>query len=83
LFFECALAKFIWRVIQITFGLSIPLNIKHVFRKWEQRMNEKDKKLLYVGIGDIFWSIWLSRNDLIFNKIPISSYMKVMFRMTY
>jgi hypothetical protein len=66
LFFDCALAKFIWRVIQITFGLSIPLNIKHVFTEWVQRMNEKDKKLLYVGMGAIFWFIWLIHNDLCF-----------------
>jgi hypothetical protein len=54
LFFECALAKFIWSVIQITFGLAIPLNIKHVFSEWVQRMSEKDKKLLYVGMDAIF-----------------------------
>jgi hypothetical protein len=34
LFFDCALAKFIWRVIKITFGLSTQTNIKHVFRGW-------------------------------------------------
>jgi hypothetical protein len=34
LFFDCALAKFIWRVMHITFGLSIPNNIKHVFDGW-------------------------------------------------
>jgi hypothetical protein len=83
LFFECALTKFIWRVIEITFGLAIPLNIKHVFSELVQRMNEKDKKLLYVRMDAIFWSIWLSRNDLIFNKTPISFYMQVMFRVTY
>jgi hypothetical protein len=30
LFIDCVLAKFIWRVIQVTFGLSTPMNIKHV-----------------------------------------------------
>jgi hypothetical protein len=34
LFFDCALANFIWRVIQVTFGLLIPLNIKYVFGDW-------------------------------------------------
>jgi hypothetical protein len=83
LFFDCALAKFIWRVIQVTFGLSIPLNIKHVFGDWVQRMKEKDKKLLFVEMGAMFWSIWLSRNDIGFNKTPISSYVQVMLRATY
>jgi hypothetical protein len=83
LFFECVLAKFIWIVIQITFGLAIPLNIKHVFSELVQRMNEKDKMLLYVGMGTIFCLIWLSLNDLVFNKAPISSYMQVMFKATY
>jgi hypothetical protein len=75
LFFDCALAKFIWSVIQITFGLSTPTNIKHAFGVWVKKMNNKDKKLLLVGLGAMFWSIWLSRNDIVFNKTPISSYM--------
>jgi hypothetical protein len=31
LFFDLDLAKFIWRVIQIPFGLGQPNNIRHVF----------------------------------------------------
>jgi hypothetical protein len=42
LLFDCVLVKFIWRVIHITFGLSIPSNIKHVFGGWIQGMNDKD-----------------------------------------
>jgi hypothetical protein len=83
LFFDCALAKFIWRVMQITFGLSKLTNIKHVFGGWVQRMNDKDRKLLLVGVGAMFWTIWLSQNDIVFNKTPIYSCMQVVFRMTY
>jgi hypothetical protein len=83
LFFDCVLGKFIWRVMQITFGLSTLTNIKHVFGGWVQRMNDKDRKLLLVGVGDMFWSIWLSRNDIVFNKTSILSYMQVIFRATY
>jgi hypothetical protein len=43
-----------YRVIQVTFGLSTPMNIKHVFGGWVQRMNEKDKKLLFEGMCAIF-----------------------------
>jgi hypothetical protein len=83
LFFDCALAKFIWRVMQITFGLSAPTNTKHVFGGWIQRMNGKDRKLLLVRMGAMFWSIWLSQNNIVFNKTLISSYMQVIFRATY
>jgi hypothetical protein len=83
LFFDCVLGKFIWRVMQITFGLSTLTNIKHVFGGWVQRMNDKDRKLLLVGVGDMFWSIWLSQNDIVFNKTSILSYMQVIFRATY
>jgi hypothetical protein len=74
LFFDYVLTKFIWRVIQITFGLSTPMNIKHVFGGWVQRMNERQKVTIYRN-GVMFWSIRLSRNDKVFNKTSISSYM--------
>jgi hypothetical protein len=54
LFFDCVLAKFLWRVIQLTFGLTKPHTIKHVYGGWVQNMNEKNKRLLFVGMGAIF-----------------------------
>jgi hypothetical protein len=83
LFFDCALAKFIWRVININFGLSTLNNIRHVFDGWVQGMNDKDRKLLPVGVDAMLWSIGLSWNDTVFNKILISSYMQVIFRAIY
>jgi hypothetical protein len=41
-------------VMQITFGLSTPTNIKLVFGGWIQRMNDKDRKLLVVGVSTMF-----------------------------
>jgi hypothetical protein len=83
LFFDCVLAKFLWRVIQLTFGLTKPHNIKHVYGGWVQNMNEKNKRLLFVGMGTMFWLIWLSRNDIVFNKKSILFYMQVMFMAIY
>jgi hypothetical protein len=83
LFFDCAIAKFIWRIMNITFGLSTPINMHHVLGGWVQGMNDKDRKILLVGVGAMLWSIWLSRNDIVFNKTSISSYMHVIFRVTY
>jgi hypothetical protein len=31
-------------------------------------MDAKIKKILFVEIGVMFWSTWLSRNDIVFNK---------------
>jgi hypothetical protein len=57
LFFDCALAKFLWRFIQMAFGLSAPRNIKHVYGEWIQNMNNTNKRLLFVGLSTMFWSI--------------------------
>jgi hypothetical protein len=48
LLFDCVLAKFLWRVIQLTFGILAMNNIKHVFGGWVQRMNEKKTKNYYL-----------------------------------
>jgi hypothetical protein len=34
LFFDCNLAKFIWSVIQLTFGLGTRNNINNVYNAW-------------------------------------------------
>jgi hypothetical protein len=83
LFFDCVLAKFIWRIIQLTFGLGEPINVTNIYGAWAQNMNLRSKRLLYVGIGAMFWGMWLNRNDVIFNKTSISSYMQVIFRGTH
>jgi hypothetical protein len=31
----------------------------------------------------MFWAIWLSRNNVVFDKTPIQSYMQVIFRGTH
>jgi hypothetical protein len=83
IFFYCTLAKFIWRVIQLTFGLGPPNNIKNVFGAWVHNTNSANRQLLFVGIGVMLWAIWLNRNDVVFNKTLISSYMQVIFRGTH
>jgi hypothetical protein len=50
------------------FGLSAPQNIKHVYGDWIQNMNKTNKRLLFVRLDTMFWSVWLSRNDIVFNK---------------
>jgi hypothetical protein len=49
-FFDCDLVKFIWRLIQISFGLGQPNSIRHVFETWVQNMNTRKRQLFLVGI---------------------------------
>jgi hypothetical protein len=34
-------------------------------------MNDKDRKLLLVGVSVMFWSIWLSQNNIVFNMVGV------------
>ena len=46
-------------------------------------VDKKRSKLILVGASAICWALWLSRNDLVFNKSPSISYMQVIFRATH
>jgi hypothetical protein len=83
LFFECVLTKFIWRVIHLASGLPPPNNIRHMFGGWVYVMNPKERQIFLVGICVMLWAMWLSRNDVVFNKVSISSSMHVIFQGTY
>jgi hypothetical protein len=80
LFFDCALAKFVWRVVYLVAGLPPPNNIRHMFGSWVCNMNKNDRHIFLVGVGAMLCAIWLSCNDVVFDKIPISSSIQVIFR---
>jgi hypothetical protein len=83
LFFNCELAKFIWRVIHLVSGLPPPNNIRYMFRAWVHDMNSSNKQIFLVGLGAMLWVILLNHNDVIFNKISISSSKQVIFSGTH
>jgi hypothetical protein len=43
-------------------------------------MGRKIRKLLLIGVAALIWSIWTSRNDIVFDNIPTKTYMQVLFR---
>lgn len=46
LFFECHVAKFLWRIVFISIGLQIPHNFPKMFGDWLVAMNSKAKKYI-------------------------------------
>jgi len=49
LFFDCHVAKFMWRVVQYTFDLSPPQSITHLFGNWLRSVGTKLKQKLLTG----------------------------------
>jgi hypothetical protein len=71
-----------YQLVYIATGLAPPNNIRHMFGAWVCDMNSRDRKIFLLGIGAMLWAIWLSCNDVVFDKIPISSSTQVLFKGT-
>ena len=83
LFFDCYMASNIWRLIYYALKIDSPVSINHIIGSWGSNMSPGYKKLLLSGISALFWSIWLSRNEVAFNHKPIPSILQVIFRGTH
>jgi hypothetical protein len=70
-----------WRVTHLTLGLVPPNNNRNqndiVLN--QNDMNSKERLLLYVGTAAMLCVVWLNRNDIVFSKAPILSYMQVIY----
>jgi len=75
LFFDCHYAKFMWRAINFSFGLDTPRSVQHMCYGWLQGVGSKNKSKILVGAVAMCWSIWLSRNVMVFDKCLMKTYM--------
>ena len=62
-------------------GLSPPTSVTNVFGNWLQGIDVKYRILIRVGALAVIWSLWLCRNDKVFNN-RLSSLMQVIYRCT-
>lgn len=76
LFFDCHFAKFIWRAVHISFGVVAPKSIDHMYSAWLHELNSRTKSLFMVVADALWWMIWLSRNDIFFEKCSSKTYMQ-------
>jgi hypothetical protein len=83
LFFECHMAKLIWRLIHLTFGLSPPMNVTNLFDNWLSNFDKKDVKQIRVGVCAIVWALRNARNDHIFNKPKAKSFLQIILMATH
>ena len=69
LFFECPLAKNLWRSVQIAFNITPPSSVGSLFGTWLDGIESVTARHIRVGVCALLWAIWNSRNDLAFNRI--------------
>lgn len=52
-----------------------PLSVEHLFDTWYKQGGNQYNSLVLTGAAAFCWSIWLTRNDIIFDK----SHLQVLF----
>jgi hypothetical protein len=73
LLFYCHFARRVWDFIFLAFGISRPSNIHNMFGNRIGGFENDHKGLALLRTATVCWSIWLGRNELIFeNKISLS-----------
>jgi hypothetical protein len=83
LFLDCFYAKFLWRAVHMLFGISPPLSLSDLFNRWSKRGNKKLNSLLLIAAAALSWTVWLTRNEVIFDKSRPKSFLQVLFRGTH
>jgi hypothetical protein len=83
LFFDCHVARYVWRIFTMAFGLRPPKDIADFCGVWLNQVDQRIRSQICVGISASFWSIWLCRNDVTFDGKILYSYLQVIFRATY
>ena len=68
LFFDCIHAKFLWRAVHFLFGLSPPTGVTDLFLRWSKIGNKIYNSLLLTAAAALCWTIWLTKNEVIFDK---------------
>ena len=80
LFINCPLAKLLWRTIHVSFNITPPLTISHLFDNWLAGVEPKSAAHIRVGACALLWSLWTCRNDVAFNRQTITNFLQVIFR---
>jgi hypothetical protein len=54
-----------------------------LFGPWLRSFSKKQRNLVLVGAAAFCWAVWISRNDLMFQKSKYKSILQVNFRGTF
>jgi hypothetical protein len=66
-----------------TFGVKKPEGVEHLFGPRLRSFSSKQRNLVLIGLVAICWALWISSNDLVFQKSQYKSILQVIFRGTF
>ena len=73
LLFQCSTAKVVWAVVAYAIGAdNVPRNIQQCW-DWCEKWLPNGQKFHTLGIADICWAIWRTRNDICFEEKKITN----------
>ena len=82
LFFECPLARVLWRTVQIAFNITPPNSVGTLFGTWLDGIEPDTARHIRVGVCALLWAIWNCKNVLTFNRTTTIHLLQVLFRAT-
>ena len=78
-FLSVVFARAVWSVIQAASGLSQPHSVSSMFGSWLCGLSKELKSLALLGAAATCRSLWLCRNDLVFENKRTSSPLQVIY----
>jgi len=71
LFFDCWFARMVWGVIFLALGVPKPHSVSHMFGHWMGGFAKGLRSIALLGAATTVWSLWMNRNDFVFEKKTI------------
>jgi hypothetical protein len=81
LFFQCRFARSIRSIIQVNSDLYPSTSVANIFGNWLHDIDLRFRMLIRVVAFAVVWSLWLCRNDKVFNN-KNCSLLQVIYRYT-
>jgi hypothetical protein len=80
LFFDCSHAKFLWRAEHLMFRISPPRSIGDLFNRWSKICRNKHNLLLLTAASALCWAVWLTRNEVVFDRCRSKIFCRFFFQ---
>ncbi|PNT60975.1 hypothetical protein BRADI_5g08735v3 [Brachypodium distachyon] len=83
LFLECPVAKFVWRVVCCSLGISKgPSSMNNMYR-WVSGFPFSIHNIISIGLSVVCWSIWKARSLLCFQNKSLGDPANLVFSVCY